>query len=80
VILLENFNEWNLSLARRRTLKEREDKEKREKRGARIEKRKRGETSVEKLRISKMKRKRGQDRQAIGRDSIKRKKEDHIFL
>jgi hypothetical protein len=60
--------------------KKREDKEKREKGGARIEKRKRGETSVEKLRISKMKRKRGQDLQAIGRDSIKRKKEDHIFL
>jgi hypothetical protein len=80
VILLENFNEWNLSLARRRILKKREDKEKREKGGARIEKRKRGETSVEKLHISKMKRKRGQDLQAIGRDSIKRKKEDHIFL
>jgi hypothetical protein len=49
VILLENSNEWNLSLVKRRILKK----------GARIEK-KRGETSVEKLHVSKReKKKRG---------------------
>jgi hypothetical protein len=41
VILLENSNEWNLSIA----------KEGPKKRGARIEKKKRGETSVEKLHV-----------------------------
>jgi hypothetical protein len=37
VILLENSNEWNLSPAKRRVLKKKEEKEK----GARIEKKKR---------------------------------------
>jgi hypothetical protein len=37
VILLENSNEWNLSLEKRRILKKREEKEK----GAKIEKQKR---------------------------------------
>jgi hypothetical protein len=45
VILLENSNEWNLSPAKRRILRKKEEK------GARIE-RKRGETSFEKLHVS----------------------------
>jgi hypothetical protein len=39
VILVENSNEWNLSLAKRRILKKR--KKKKKKNGARIEKQKR---------------------------------------
>jgi hypothetical protein len=42
VILLENSNEWNLSPAKERSSI---------KRGAKIEKKKRGETSVEKLQV-----------------------------
>jgi sulfur relay (sulfurtransferase) DsrC/TusE family protein len=45
VILLENFNEWNLSPAKRRILKK-----KKKRKGL---KSKRGETSYEKLHISK---------------------------
>jgi hypothetical protein len=66
VILLENFNKWNLSLAKEGSSKERE----REEQGL---KRKRGETSVEKLHV--LKKKRGWNLQAAVRDSIKRKKE-----
>jgi hypothetical protein len=47
VILLENFNEWNLSLAKRRILKK---KKKKKEQGL---KSKRGETSFEKLHVSK---------------------------
>jgi hypothetical protein len=39
VILHENFNEWNLSLAKRRILKKR--RKRKRKKGARIEKQKR---------------------------------------
>jgi hypothetical protein len=66
VIFLENFNEWNLSIA-----KEGSSKKKREEQGL---KSKRDETSFEKLHVLK-KEKRGWDLQAAGRDSIKRKKE-----
>jgi hypothetical protein len=53
VILLENFNEWNLSLAKRRILKKKNKKRKKEQ-GL---KSKRGETSFEKLHVSKGERK-----------------------
>jgi hypothetical protein len=73
VILLENPNEWNLFLAKRRILKK-----KRREQGL---KSKRGETSYEELHVQKKKR---GNLKAAGRDSIKRKKErkkgDYIFL
>jgi hypothetical protein len=64
VILLENPNEWNLFLAKRRILKK-----KRREQGL---KSKRGETSYEELHVQKKKR---GNLKAAGRDSIKRKKE-----
>jgi hypothetical protein len=51
VILVENSNEWNLSLAKRRILEKKEEKEKRKKEQGL--KSKRGETSFEKLHVSK---------------------------
>jgi hypothetical protein len=71
VILLEISNEWNLSLARGRILKK-----KREEQGL---KSKRGETSVEKLQVSK-KREDEIYRLLGGILSKERKKGDHIFL
>jgi hypothetical protein len=50
VILHENFNEWNLSLAKRRILKKRRKRKRKKEQGL---KSKRGETSFEKLHISK---------------------------
>jgi hypothetical protein len=65
VILLENFNEWNLSLAKEGSLKTRErSKDWKEK-----EVRPQLESSMF------WKKKRGWNLQAAGRDSIKRKKE-----
>jgi hypothetical protein len=50
VILLENFNEWNLSTAKRRILRKKEKKKKKREQGL---KSKRGETSYENLHVSK---------------------------
>jgi hypothetical protein len=52
VILLENYNEWNLSPAKRRILEKKEKKKKEE--GLKC---KRGETSFEKLHVSKREKK-----------------------
>jgi hypothetical protein len=41
VILLENSNEWNLSLAKEGSSKKRERKKEKKRKGARIEKQKR---------------------------------------
>jgi hypothetical protein len=49
VILLENSNEWNLFLAKRRILK----KKKKKKNGARIEKQKKVKPHMKKLCVSK---------------------------
>jgi hypothetical protein len=48
VILLENSNEWNLSLAKRRILEKNKKKKKKKKKEQGL-KSKRGETSFEKL-------------------------------
>jgi hypothetical protein len=69
VILLENPNEWDLFPAKRKILKK-----KRREQGW---KSKRGETSYEELHVQK---KRWWNLHDVGRDSIKRKKGDHIFL
>jgi hypothetical protein len=50
VILLENFNEWNLSLAKEGSSKKREKTKKEKEKGL---KSKRGKTSFEKLHVSK---------------------------
>jgi hypothetical protein len=79
VILLENSNEWNLSPAKRRILEKR--KREKEIKGARIEKKKRWNLIWRSSMFQKEKtKKRGWNLQAAGRDSIKRKKADHIFL
>jgi hypothetical protein len=70
VILLENSNEWNLFLAKRMIL---ENKQK----GEQGLKSKRGETSYEELHVTK---KRGWNLQAVGRDSIKRKTEEGLHF
>jgi hypothetical protein len=69
VILLENPNEWNLFPAKRRILKK--------KRREQALKSKIGETSYEELHVQKN---REWNLHGDGRDSIKRKKGDHIFL
>jgi hypothetical protein len=78
VILLENSNEWNLSLAKEASAERERERE----REASIEK-KRGETLVEKFHIFR-KKKSGWNLHVVGRDSIKRKKErkkgDHNLL
>jgi hypothetical protein len=66
VILLDNSNEWNLSLAKEGS------SEKRREQGL---KSKRGETSYEEAPCFKRKKEREWDLHAAGRDSIKRKKE-----
>jgi hypothetical protein len=78
VILLENSNEWNLSPAKEGSSeKEREKKKKRVK----IEKQKRWNIIWRSSMFQKEKgKKREWNLQATGRDSIERKKEDHIFL
>jgi hypothetical protein len=89
VILLENSNEWNLSPAKEESLKKREKEkkergkkeEKKKKKGVRIDKQKRWNFIWRSSMFQKEKRKkRGWNLQAIGRDSIERKKADHIFL
>jgi hypothetical protein len=71
VIVLENSNEWNLSPAKEGSSKKREREEQ-------WLKRKRGETSVEKLHV--LKKKRWWNLQAAGRDSIKKKERKEITI
>jgi hypothetical protein len=76
VILLENSNKWNLSPAKEGSSKKKEKREKRREKEKKEQglKSKRGETSYEEAPCFKM-RKRGQNLQAAGRDSIERKNE-----
>jgi hypothetical protein len=69
MILLENSNEWNLSLAKKGS-----SRKKREEQGL---KSKRGETSFEKLHVSK-KKKRGCDEDIIGPCGVRFDPEAHI--
>jgi hypothetical protein len=80
VILLENSNEWNLSPAKEGSSKKRERKKGKEKeKRSKDLKAKEVKPHMKKLHVSKGE-KRGWNLQAAGRDSIERKKGDHIFL
>jgi hypothetical protein len=80
VILLENSNEWNLSPAKEgSSKKERGKKEKKKKKRSMDWKAKEVKPHMKKLHVSKGE-KSGWNLQAAGRDSIERKKGDHIFL
>jgi hypothetical protein len=81
VILLENFNECNLSPAKEGSLKKKEKQKKKErKRKEQGLKSKRGETSNEEAPCFKRRKKRGRNLQAVRKDSIERKKERKSYF